>query len=67
MTIVGFTPKQIELANILWNCHSTEEMLTMVETLGKDAEVVRDMIIAGTLDDFTGTDIAQHILSTYRL
>lgn len=67
MIITGLTLKQVELANILWNCQSTEEMLTTVETLGKDAEVVRDMIIAGTLDDFSETDIAQHILSTYRL
>ncbi len=67
MIITGFTKRQVEMADKLWNCQSTEEMLVMVEILGKDAEVVRDMIIAGTLDDFEGTDIAQHILSTYRI
>lgn len=66
-TIKGFTPHQVDIANILWNCQSTEEMFSMVEALGKDAEVVRDMIIAGTLDDFDDTDIAQHFLSDYRL
>lgn len=67
MVITGLTLKQVEFADILWNCQSTEEMLVLVETLGKDAEVVRDMIIANTLDDFSETDIAQHILSTYCL
>lgn len=48
--IRGFSPEQMILADLMWLCETQEEVQALVDTFA-GADVVRDMLIAASLDD----------------
>jgi hypothetical protein len=42
---------QCEIADMLWAAESYDEVQSIIETYGVEAEVVYEMIIAATLDE----------------
>lgn len=65
--IEGLTEYQVKLANILWQCESNVQVAAVIALFGKEARVVRDLMIAATLDTLTETDVAKQVLDQFRL
>jgi hypothetical protein len=65
--IDGLSPHQIKLANLLWKCENTLQVAAIIAIFGHEARVVRDLIIAATLDTITETDMADQVLGQFRL
>lgn len=53
ITLEGLTPKQKAIADLLWNATTLEEVDELERILGKDVTVVKEMIIAASLDEHT--------------
>jgi hypothetical protein len=65
--INGLTPQQVKLADLLWKCETELQVAAIIALFGHEARVVRDMIIAATLDTVTETNIAGQVLDRFRL
>jgi hypothetical protein len=61
--IPGLSPRQIDLANRIWNMDTTEEIMAFFDTLPHrariDAYVVYTMILWAWLDEEPITDMSQ--------
>jgi hypothetical protein len=51
MELAGLTERQAKIATILWSCDSMEDVDKIIELFGKDAEVVRDLILMEALEE----------------
>lgn len=65
--IDGLTDYQVKLANILWQCENNVQVAAVLALFGKEARVVRDLMIAATLDTLDETDVAKKVLAQFRL
>lgn len=54
--------QQHQIADMLWNAKSTDEVNAIVAKFGRDAQVVYNMMVAAFLDEVTDTDLAQQVL-----
>ena len=52
ITLEGLTPKQKAIAELLWNATTLEEVNDLERTLGKDVVLVKELIIAASLDEY---------------
>ena len=52
ITLEGLTPKQKAIADLLWNTTTLEEVNALERTLGKDVVLVKELIIAESLDEY---------------
>lgn len=52
ITLEGLTPKQKAIAELLWNATTLEEVNDLERTLGKDVVLVKELIIAESLDEY---------------
>ena len=52
ITLEGLTPRQKAIADLLWNTTTLEEVNALERTLGKDVILVKELIIAESLDDY---------------
>ena len=48
----GLTPRQKAIADLLWNTTTLEEVNALERTLGKDVVLVKELIIAESLDEY---------------
>lgn len=48
----GLTPRQKAIADLLWNTTTLEEVNDLERTLGKDVVLVKELIIAESLDEY---------------
>lgn len=63
ITITGLSPRQVELANLIWACETNQQVQALVDVFGSDAEVVRNMIVATVLDSVDDIDISRDVLN----
>ena len=52
ITLEGLTPRQKAIADLLWNTTTLEEVNALERTLGKDVILVKELIIAESLDEY---------------
>jgi threonine dehydratase len=62
MQIQFETAKQHEIADLLWVAEDEAEVAAVIRKFGKDAVVVREMMIAAAMDDIDDTELAVEIL-----
>ena len=62
MELVLSNPNQHRIADLLWAAQSMEDMQAIVRANGRDAVVVRDMMLAAFMDEVNDTDLAQEVL-----
>lgn len=62
ITIEGFTPRQRQLASLIWACETNQQVQALVDVFGSDADVVRNMIVATVLDGIDDVDISSNVL-----
>lgn len=62
MELILQTPQQHAIADLLWAAQSIEDMQAIVRANGRDAVVVRDMMLAAFMDEVNDTDLAQEVL-----
>lgn len=60
------TDLQIYIADLLWACQTKEEVDAILSVWGKEAIVVKEMMIAAAMDTVMDTNIAEIILEPYR-
>lgn len=65
--IEGLNRHQVHLANLLWKCENNVQVAAVIALFGKEARVVRDLMIAATLDTLDETDVAKQVLDQFRL
>lgn len=65
MIIRGFTQRQRDMADIMWSCRTQEQVNACITLWGAEAIVVRDMIIATSLDEVEETGLAMKVLDKY--
>ena len=51
-SLEGLTPRQKAIADLLWNTTTLEEVNALERTLGKDVVLVKELIIAESLDEY---------------
>lgn len=62
MELILSNPNQHRIADLLWAAQSIEDMQAIVRANGRDAVVVRDMMLAAFMDEVNDTDLAQEVL-----
>jgi hypothetical protein len=65
--IDGLNARQAMIADMLWEAPTMKDVAAIVQAIGPDAAVVRDMLVAATNDEFAETDLAEDILRKFRL
>lgn len=62
----GLTERQVQIAEMLWKCNSLEDVDRLVrnmpESYRKDAVILREMMIAASLDSYQETQLAERAL-----
>ena len=51
-SLEGLTPRQKAIADLLWNTTTLEEVNALERILGKDVVLVKELIIAESLDEY---------------
>ena len=54
--VVGFSPRQREIANLIWEAKTKEEVQACITLFGTDAIIARDMLTAAVLDQHENVD-----------
>lgn len=54
--------KQHHIADLMWAAKTDEDVNTLLQTYGRDARIVYELMIAATFDEVKDTDIAEDIL-----
>lgn len=66
ITISGLTPRQVQIADLLWNCETPQDVDAMIRGMPaefrRDAVVMREMIVATVLDQVEDTQLAQRVI-----
>jgi hypothetical protein len=65
--IPGLTSRQCMIADMIWEAPTMKDVSAIVQAIGPDAAVVRDMLLAATYDEFAETDLAEDILKKFQL
>lgn len=63
MKIVFKNELQTQIADMIWNAQDPYEIDMVLHLYGHDAQVVYNMILAETFDQFFETDMAEAVLS----
>ncbi len=66
ITLEGLTQQQMQIAEMLWKCHSLEDVDRLVRnmppTYRQDAVTLKELMIAAGLDSYEETELAQRAL-----
>ena len=62
MELVLNTPRQRMIADLLWVCNTGEEVAVVIKTFGREAESIRQLMIATALDEVKETLLAERVL-----
>jgi hypothetical protein len=66
ITLEGLTEQQVQIAEMLWKCHSLDEVDRLVrnmpEAYRKDAVILKELMIAASLDSYEETELAERAL-----
>jgi len=64
--IEGLSPKQHIIADALWECDSTDELITLFEVFPmQEVITVKEMMLAAALDQITDTSEAAAYLKRF--
>ncbi len=66
ITLEGLTQQQMQIAEMLWKCNSLEDVDRLVrnmpESYRNDAVILKELMIAASLDSYEETELAQRAL-----
>ena len=66
ITLEGLTKQQVQICNLIWNCDSMDDVDRLVRNMPpafrRDAETVKELMIAASLDRVNDVEIAQKVL-----
>ena len=66
ITLEGLSQQQIQIAEMLWKCNSLEDVDRLVRNMPpsyrQDAVLVKELLIAASLDEVQETDLADRSL-----
>jgi hypothetical protein len=62
MDIKFATQRQVEIADLLWVAEDEAEVAAVIRKFGKDAVVVRELMIAAAMDEIDDTELAAEFL-----
>jgi hypothetical protein len=66
ITLEGLTPQQVQIADMLWKCNSLEDVDRLVRNMPdsyrQDAVVLKELMVAASLDDYQETQLAERAL-----
>jgi hypothetical protein len=66
ITLEGLTAQQVQICNLIWNCDSLDDVDRLVRNMPpvfrQDAETVKELMLAASLDLVNDVEIAQKVL-----
>jgi hypothetical protein len=62
ITLDGLSDRQKTCAELLWQCQTKQQVDTIVQLFGVDAIIMRELIVASTLDEIDDTEVAMLVL-----
>jgi hypothetical protein len=66
ITLEGLTQQQMQIAEMLWKCHSLEDVDRLVRNMPpayrQDAVTLKELLIAAGLDEVQETNLADRAL-----
>lgn len=62
MELTLATARQHKIADLLWIAVDEQEVAEIVQKYGRDAVVVRELMIAAAMDEINDTDLAAEVL-----
>ena len=66
ITLEGLTHQQVQIAEMLWKCNSLEDVDRLVrnmpESYRQDAVVLKELMVAASLDSYEETELAKRAL-----
>ena len=51
MELSGLSTKQAAIATLLWHCESMEEVDAVINAIGPEAEIVRNLILMESIEE----------------
>ena len=71
ITLQGLTPQQYQLAELLWNCNSQQDVEQLKRSLPashkRDAETIHQLMIAAVFDDYDDiTDDVRSLIASLK-
>jgi hypothetical protein len=48
--IEGLTKRQLKIADLIWACSTFEETEDIVQKIGREADVIRELVLLGAID-----------------
>ena len=55
-------PTQVAIADLLWVAETDEEVAVIRKVFGRDADIVYNMMVAATFDQYTDTPDADRVI-----
>ena len=55
-------PTQVAIADLLWVAETDEEVAVIRKVFGRDADIVYNMMVAATFDQYTDTPGADRVI-----
>jgi hypothetical protein len=66
ITLEGLSHQQVQIAEMLWKCNSLEDVDRLVrnmpESYRQDAVVLKELMVAASLDSYEETELAKRAL-----
>jgi hypothetical protein len=66
ITLEGLSQQQVQIAEMLWKCNSLEDVDRLVrnmpESYRQDAVILKELMIAASLDSYQETQLAERAL-----
>jgi hypothetical protein len=66
ITLEGLSQQQMQIAEMLWKCNSLEDVDRLVrnmpESYRQDAVILKELMIAASLDSYQETQLAERAL-----
>ena len=66
ITLEGLTHQQVQIAEMLWKCNSLEDVDRLVRNMPdsyrQDAVVLKELMVAASLDSYEETELAERAL-----
>ena len=64
--VEGLTPRQQQIADLLWVADTDDALRTILRMFGDEAKLVQEMIVLAAIDQVEDVDLANNIIDFIR-
>jgi hypothetical protein len=64
--VEGLTPRQQQIADLLWVADTDDALRTILRMFGDEAKLVQEMIVLAAIDQVEDVDLANNVIDFIR-